>query len=102
VKIYSVVIAQDQVLLESEVGSDFWAFLGEGKGWARFSMLRPLQEKISGRSFFRVTEVLPPEARPPVAVIELSEIHRSVVDISKNLGQTLNLPTDGTVRLPLI
>lgn len=101
-KIYSVVITEDRVLIESGIGSDFWAFLGEGNGWARFSMLRPLQEKTSGRSLFRMTETLPPEAKPPVAVIDLAEIHRSVINISKNIGQTLDLPTNETVSLGAI
>ncbi|EKM5742858.1 hypothetical protein PU345_002135 [Enterobacter kobei] len=98
-KIYGVVIGEDHLCLESEIGSDFWITLGDGAGWGRFSMLRPLREQCSGRSLFKLVEILPGDAIPPVAVIDTGNLYQFTKQIHDFFDKALSLPQEKPLAL---
>ncbi|MFZ4221334.1 hypothetical protein [Enterobacter ludwigii] len=98
-KIYSVIIGKDHFCLESKTGNDFWITLGDGQGWGRFAMFRPIQEQHPGRALFRLVEILPPEANPPVAVVDTGNIFQLSQQIREYLGKEMRLQPEKMLSL---
>jgi hypothetical protein len=99
VRIYSVIIGEDHLCLESGTGNDFWITLGEEGGWGRFAMFRPIQEQYPGRALFRLVEILPPEANPPAAVVDAGNIFQLSQQVREYLGRVMRLQPEKMLSL---
>ncbi|HEO9044213.1 TPA: hypothetical protein QIF36_002380 [Enterobacter kobei] len=98
-KIYSVIIGEDHFCLESKIGNDFWITLGEGAGWGRFAMFRPVQEQLAGRALFRLVEIRPPEENAPVAVVDTGNIYPLAQQVREYLGIKMPLHPETMLSL---
>ncbi|MHA1063438.1 hypothetical protein ACR9GP_05950 [Enterobacter ludwigii] len=98
-KIFSVIIGEDYLCLESNTGNDFWITLGDEGGWGRFAMFRPVQEQHPGRAIFRLVEILPPEANPPAAVVDTGNIFQLSQQVHEYLGKAMRLQPEKTLSL---